>query len=93
MDTKKKYLTLYYEWMKTGRLPGGCGLCAEFYNALDYDDYQDFIKYIHPQGEDWYAINFAEYWGSGICDPQLGKFTPLRQTILLFMAAMNGEFD
>lgn len=31
------------------------------------------------------------YWGSGKDDPEYGKFTPLRQTIVLFMAAWEGE--
>jgi hypothetical protein len=90
---KKKYLPLYYEWMKTGRLPHGFGLCREFYDVnkgindpnimelqpIEFDD-PDFVVEIGD-----------EYWASGARDASLGKFTPLRQTILLFVAAKNGE--
>jgi len=82
---KKKYLPLYYKWMKQGRIPND-GLC----NSLDYSE--EFRLY--------FANNLRGYWGyngestHNLCeiDPEGPyKFTPLRQNIVLFLAAMNGE--
>lgn len=88
---KKKYLPLYYEWLKTGRLPerdNTSGLCT--FLGSDFKHYfpdpnkkTGFWGYDAKEYEDrdeyvaWY--DFAT------------KFTPLRQTIVLFMAALNDE--
>lgn len=81
----KKYLPLYYKWCKKGIMP--CeGLCLifeddEIFNIIDPEDGK-----------------METYWGCD--DPEKGPdhrcdtsrvFGPLRQTIVLLMAAMNGE--
>lgn len=83
----KKYLPLYEKWMETGRIP--CvvgvetigGLCSIF-----HDD--KLFKLMEP------VPYKAGYWGDDVnygCD--YDTFTPLRQTIVLFLAAMAGELD
>lgn len=80
---KKKYLALYYEWMKTGKLPNENGLCSEFSrpSSWDFEDHPLFPLFI-PDGSDCW-----NYWAGarGI------RFNPLRQNIVLLMAAMAGE--
>lgn len=88
---KKKYLPLYYEWMNTG-LPSN-GLCESLENSCDLDYFDN------GQG-----INYWGYWAdkgdvriySGDVNHEermnmLRQFTPLRQNIVLLLAAMNGE--
>jgi len=89
-----KYLKFYKECMETGKLPihedgdyGGLCFC------LDKDENFTLLK----------PINDGGYWaydGSNIYEEDLDrktapivkqKFTTLRQTIVLFMAAMNNE--
>jgi hypothetical protein len=90
---KKKYLPLYYEWMKTGTMPSA-GLCEIFYDfAEDYEDC--FFSLMKPTQSDYDQL-FDEnlpriYWGLGEPIGSTKAFTPLRQNIVLFMAAMNGE--
>lgn len=91
---RKKYLSLYYEWTAKGEIPyveakrTEGGLCSIFpgnkkFNKLQPDEYDN-----------------CGYWGYGkiitrsTSDYDIArKFTPLRQNIVLFMAAMNGELD
>lgn len=90
---KKKYLPLYYQWMKDGKMdlvyPGRAtgGLCGSSANT-------DLLGYFFPQDGDnappsWWG------WEDGFSMLRLESirhdFTPFRQTILLFMAAINGE--
>jgi hypothetical protein len=80
-----KYLPLYYEWMERGRIPES-GLC----NCFPNDKYLDLLSptSIHEQKWCWWA-NGDKYvlnttiWEYG--------FNPVRQNIVLFMAAMNNE--
>jgi hypothetical protein len=86
-----KYLDFYNKCMATGRIPA-CGLC----NSLDRWDVSVFAP--HDDIED---SNYC--WGydgeptlprlsMGVELPGLNNsFTPLRQTIVLFLAAMNDE--
>jgi hypothetical protein len=48
--------------------------------SLDYTNYN-----IHAYEDG------SGFWGSGTNEDQRGKFTELRQTIVLFLAAMNDE--
>lgn len=81
---KKKYLKLYYEWMTRGRIPNN-GLC----NCFKVDD--ELFNLIDPElGE------HESYWGYDgpdlpLIDDLWHSFTPLRQNVVLLMAAMNGE--
>jgi hypothetical protein len=94
MKKKYRYLPLYEEWMENGSIPGE-GLCG----SLDKEG-QELLKNFVPTNEDENVLMeddySIEYWGSGLkySDDVIEKmysFTPLRQTIVLLMAAMNGE--
>lgn len=89
---KKKYLPLYFEWTKHGRIFNRIdantdgGLCStEIGNKnhlLELFNGREFCHHSYWGYE--YELNgdlFAAAYG----------FTPLRQNIVLFMAAMNNE--
>lgn len=89
-----KYLPLYYKWLEKGEIPyreneKTCGgLCSIFGGKRLFD----MMSLNDPFDKGWYW----GYTGDRTCwDPYLGcketAFTPLRQTIVLFMAAMNNE--
>lgn len=90
---KKKYLTLYYQWAQTGRLHWN-GLCLSLGND------KTFTELLSPDSPNGYYSVF--YWGwagekrtleymrAPIKD-RMYEFTPLRQNIVLFLAAMNDE--
>lgn len=88
-DVEKKYLPLYERWCKQNRLPMP-GLCA----SLQNDKLLDMFSPVKFNEADWYwgYSGNKKYWASEVdgIDVSLG-FTPLRKTILLFMAAMNDE--
>jgi len=107
MKKKKKYLELYKKWLKEGRLPerGLCFslpihvgfLKAAEYIAIPTDD--PLFELFKPWTEEEYPMLKSDplwqtFW---LADGETNgrhlhyKFTPLRQTILLFMAAMNNE--
>lgn len=86
---KKKYLPLYEKWVKAGKIPEN-GLCDIFENdslfsLIDpergvpetYWGYDDIQEEHHQL-----KIPIMELWYG---------FTPLRQNIVLLMAALNGE--
>jgi hypothetical protein len=85
---EKKYLPLYYEWLESGVLPGP-GLCHIFQS-------DELFKLIDP---DRGGLDF--YWGydgEQGCHGYINNyekverdFTPMRQNVVLFMAAMNNE--
>jgi len=93
---KINYLPLYKKWMKTG-LTGYSGLCYYF------EDSKYFELFIPNTDEKkfWYGTSLGlVYWGLDrvISDRviigdeiETQEFTPLRQNIVLFLAAMNGE--
>ena len=68
------------------------GLCR---TVRDLGLDMEMFNLFEPTKEDNDWLTWEEhsktYWGSGTKDPAFGKFTPLRQTIILFMAAMKGE--
>jgi hypothetical protein len=96
---KKKYLPLYYKWIKEGKLPG-YGLCFSF-GDLDgqYVRQHDPISIFEPLNDEEYSpLKEYKLWqcfwaadGETNGRHLMGKFTPLRQNIVLLMAAMNGE--
>lgn len=77
--------------MKTGKLLGDDGLCHE---GLPYlEQFSPTNKEKRELGQEGLS---RSYWGSGLSDMEdlnilREAFTPLRQTIVLFMAAMNSE--
>lgn len=95
-EMKKKYLPLYEKWIIDGRLPHN-GLC----NCLREHFWQDLPHELEMCLPD---DPHRTYWGYELCadNPELGlpeglvysihyEFTPLRQNILLLMAALNDE--
>jgi hypothetical protein len=93
---KKKYLPLYYKWMESERLPhnGLCncfGLCYSEDKWESGEGYEDF-EIMFPLPYDDVNIECRNYWGAGEKVRNLHvAFTPLRQNIVLFLAAMNNE--
>ena len=86
---KKKYLSFYKKCIKTGRMPH-LGLCSNFLGDERLDLFEPTTKDLKSLRKEGLSIL---YWGAGL-PPYPGSgtsFTPLRQTIVLFMAAMNGE--
>ncbi len=91
---KPKYLKIYYEWMKEERLPHGHGLCREFWDNVN-DKPQTFLEMVSPTDRDIKILDnkysHTEYWGSDSVYRLEGVFTPLRQNLVLLMAALNNE--
>jgi len=88
---KKKYLPLYYKWMETGEIEQN-GLCA----SLDFDTIEEVFDPEGKLGGYWgydgraiYGIEHNKYYLS--YRELTREFTSLRQTIVLFLAAMNDE--
>jgi len=88
---KPYYLKYYREWMKAGRLPKK-GLC----NSTKYRD-RVLLNLFAPYDNKWRNLF---YWGfNGNLKIDHGhdtqerrySFSPIRQTIVLLMAAMNNE--
>jgi hypothetical protein len=86
-----KYLKRYQEWIKTGRMTYD-GLCSCF----GYSD--EIFKLFYPI-ERYEDVGYWAFVGERPCEAYKNarttdvwnEFTPLRQNIILFMAAMNGE--
>lgn len=96
MARKKAYLEDYKRFMETGRMDA-MGLCSQ-YDKEDRSDRK--LKIMRPDSNDLDNLRRQglprRYWGYGFkISPYNTKefftFTPLRQTILLFMAALNNE--
>lgn len=85
---KKKYLEFYDKHAQSGVLPD-CGLCWSFkFNNLPKDELELFKPKEACETDYWAdGRNKGEQpiWGAYL------DFTPLRQNIVLFLAAMNGE--
>jgi hypothetical protein len=86
-----KLIELYKKWMKTGLLPHW-GLCK----SLPYK-YKKLFELVSPTEEDKSRYNLLNYWGcdktiENVSETELtDSFTPLRQTIVLFICAMHDE--
>lgn len=89
-----KHLQFYMDCMKRGSMPcaGLCG-CAD-----DKDISEKMFLLMEPTVEDYIRLNNRNmntvWWASGIRNrgkDRISTFTPLRQTIVLFMAALNNE--
>lgn len=88
MKKKKKYLELYKKWLESGKLPTGLGLCNEFGTYASGEPEKDGIGYWN---DELFATMCPPKYGNSYWGGPVGEFTPLRQTIVLFMAAMNDE--
>lgn len=87
MKKKTPYLDFYKKHVKSGRLPMA-GLC----DCLD-DEFKDFYNPI--MGGCSFLREMTGYWGHGDVEAmfldRMYEFTPLRQTLVLLMAAYKGE--
>lgn len=94
MKKKTPYLDFYYKCVKDGNIMPVRGLCEVFGKWFEAP-YK--WKYYHPLFElmfpEPYNGGSTPYWGSEseFREDDEYKLTPLRQNIVLFMAAMNGE--
>ncbi len=92
---KKKetpYLDLYIECMETGKLLGpSSGLCGSIPNK------QEFLNLFEPNWEEIAKYNlYFGHWAVSANEDlsptdRYYKFTTFRQTLVLFMAAINDE--
>lgn len=86
----KKYLTIYEKSIESGRLMDRngyefAGLCSLFRGDRLFHLFDDRIGC-------WYwAYDGGKFRSSSGNPEMLGSFSPLRQNIVLFMAAMNNE--
>jgi hypothetical protein len=94
MKKSSKHLDFYLKAIKDEQMPYfGLCLCASN-NLINYETFERFIP--TPENEEKLKkedLNLT-YWGSGLSTNdhnRLYAFTPLRQTIVLFMAAINNE--
>lgn len=94
----RPHLDFYNKFAESKVMPGAfvyakpSGLC--FLSTHNYLK-GDLLDLFEPTDEDdkwleWEGFD-RTWWASENKDPMLGVFTPLRQTIVLFMAAMNNE--
>jgi len=86
-----KYLPLYFEWMETGFIPTN-GLCNFFGKC--HDEFEVTVKrkyHLFKRIMPDYAV--GSYWAVGDYYGEMWhrKFTPMRQSVVLLLAAMNGE--
>jgi hypothetical protein len=82
MANKTKYLSFYKKYAKIGTLPSD-GLCTCF------DSYRDIRELFKPDN-----VNSWTYWASeedGYSNNRYYDFNPLRQNIVLLLAAINNE--
>lgn len=87
---KSKYLKFYRESIDKNIMPV-TGLCLWFWG-------DPLLSMFYPTLEERLAcrmdisrIGMPRFWASGSDRPLKRRFTPMRQNIVLLMAAMNGE--
>lgn len=81
-----KHLQFYMDCMQKQRMIGwGLCRCAE----IGYID-SSILELFRPDYSPYNNFN-SVYWASGYKDARYNQFTPMRQTITLFMAAINSE--
>ena len=100
MEKQFSYLSFYERCMITSEVPRikDCLTDEGYHNGMCQHLPIEFQEIMAPDGdEDKELLNegFCDaYWGSGLPrnhEDERKLFTPLRQTLILFMAAMNGE--
>ncbi len=83
---KEEYLPLYFKWMKTGQIPTE-GLCRYFEGE---DPLFNLIDPENGSGETYWGCDKYGKGGDYRC-ATAKVFGPLRQNVILLMAAMNNE--
>lgn len=90
-----KFLDCYNKWMKTGRMPKD-GLCNSLPDQLIESKAWKMCKrtkYDTTVKEAYWAYEFDTNDPQYNDDDHHYAFTPLRQTLILLAAAINGELD
>ena len=87
---KQKLLNLYEKAYKLGKMPNEEGLCNEFdILSINFNN----INLFNPTYEDKKILsNNGErqlWWGAESLKNPIDKFTPLRETVLCFLIAME----
>lgn len=81
-----KYLKFHFECLKNGGIPQK-GLC--------FCGMGELFELMHPIVEDIEELKRHDlpctWWARGGWEYTISEYTPLRQNIVLLMAAMNGE--
>lgn len=86
-----KHLQFYIDCHKNKELPGfGLCYCAR-HGHIDSSIFELFEPTICDEDNLIAEGHDLSYWASGDEGINAFKFTPLRQSIILFMAAINGE--
>lgn len=92
---RKKHIDFYNECVENGNQMPNVGLCtAAMEGIISNEIFEDyFVLTKQEKNRLKRAGGNIFYWLSGEKDGAAWEFTPLRQTIVLFMAAIAGEFD
>lgn len=92
---KRPHLWFYKNYCNTGKMPFD-GLCGCVYEGGLLSG--ELLSHFEPTFSDEKELRHNQqstvYWASGLHmddDSKFDTFTPLRQTIVLLMAAMNNE--
>ena len=88
-----KHLDFYYNCLLHGKMQTD-GLCVASDEGLIDLEIFNLISPTDAEEDYLYEEGYSKlYWGAGLPGKLWGQnqFTPLRQTIVLFMAAMNNE--
>lgn len=94
----KRHLEFYKQCIETGSLPGAApnGLCH--YAVFEKEISTELFNFFRPTDSDCLQLRIEgkclSYWASDLPVDSPGEasyFSPLRQNIVLFMAAMNNE--
>jgi hypothetical protein len=94
---RTKHLDFYNECMKSGKMKRLFGIHYGLCNVAVHDriDGDLLDKYFRPNEQERDKLRekgkSTVYWASGSKKDKMGEFTKLRQTIVLFMAAIKGE--
>lgn len=95
MGKKKigKHLQFYMDCIKDKALPGlSLCFCTEDENLPLDNSLLELFTPTRENEKELFKNGFSMgYWASGSTSNQYYKFTELRQTIVLFMACLNGE--
>ena len=92
---KPYYLKMYYNWATAGRLPSN-GLCNCFIKSVE----EQRFELVSPDNQELTQMNKKNidtvYWASEakrghVKYDDFYAFTPLRQNLVLLMAALNNE--
>lgn len=86
------FLPKYYEWIEAGKMSVK-GLCYQWdtHPIMEAETPSEIFSLIEPSS---YEIEHRRdwlYWGSNSVHSEQYVFTPLRQNLVLLMAALNNE--